>query len=78
MGTEREVVASGDVAGLAKNRLKTNQTISQLQSKLTVSVVGTTQSLSISCTDSRSTAAQTSALRGRAEAGWIGRDLTGG
>jgi capsular exopolysaccharide synthesis family protein len=61
MGTEREVAASGAVAALAKNRLQTNQTVEQLQAKLAVAVVGTTQFLDITCTDSTKTGAQSCA-----------------
>jgi capsular exopolysaccharide synthesis family protein len=49
MGTERELARSDNVATLAKAKLKSNQTISQLTKKVTVSAVGSTQVLSIDC-----------------------------
>ena len=61
MGTEQQIANSTDVAELAKARLKTTQTASQLQSKLSVSVVGTTQLLTIGCTDSTKAGAQSCA-----------------
>jgi capsular exopolysaccharide synthesis family protein len=61
MGSEREVAASGEVATLAKARLKTSLSITDLESKLTVAVVGTTQFLDFTCTDSTKAGAQTCA-----------------
>jgi capsular exopolysaccharide synthesis family protein len=59
MGSERELATSDDVAQLAKERMKSDATISSLKKKLTVSVLGTTQFLNISCSDKTKLGAQT-------------------
>ncbi|MEW6476398.1 MAG: polysaccharide biosynthesis tyrosine autokinase [Actinomycetota bacterium] len=63
MGTEREIATSADVATIAKERMKAPATtsISSLQKKLTVSVVGTTQFLNFACSDKTKLGAQTCA-----------------
>ncbi|MGH8972773.1 MAG: polysaccharide biosynthesis tyrosine autokinase [Acidimicrobiia bacterium] len=52
MGTERELARSDSVAVLAKAKLKTDKSITQLTKKVTVSAVGSTQVLSIDCANS--------------------------
>ena len=44
MGTEREIATSTDVATIAKDRMKSTAPINAITKKVTVSVVGTTQS----------------------------------
>jgi len=58
MGTEQQIAESTAVADLAKARLKTTQTVTDLQSKLKVGVDSTTQLMTIGCTDGTSVAAQ--------------------
>ena len=52
MGTEREIARSDDVANLAKSKLSWGEdmTISELKGKLGVTVLGSTQILSLTCT----------------------------
>ena len=59
MGTEREIATSADVTTIAKERMKSPATISALQRKITVSVVGTTQFLNFACSDKTKLGAQT-------------------
>jgi len=58
MGTEREIARSDDVAQRAKDKLKSNATLAVLEANVQVSVLGLTQVLSISCTDSTKLKAQ--------------------
>jgi capsular exopolysaccharide synthesis family protein len=58
MGTERELARSDSVAALAKDKLKTDRTVSQLTKKVTITSVGSTQMLSISCADKTRLGAQ--------------------
>jgi capsular exopolysaccharide synthesis family protein len=58
MGTEQQIAESTAVATLAKARLKTPQTVTDLQAKLKVGVDNTTQLMTISCTDTAQAAAQ--------------------
>jgi polysaccharide biosynthesis transport protein len=58
MGTEREIARSDNVAQLAKNRLKSDQSLSALKGRVTVSAVGVTQVLNISCSDTTKLRAQ--------------------
>jgi capsular exopolysaccharide synthesis family protein len=51
MGTEQQIAESTAVAALAKGRLKTPDTVTDLQSKLKVGVDNTTQLMTIGCTD---------------------------
>jgi len=51
MGTERELARSDSVAALAKDKLKTDRTVSQLTKKVTITSVGSTQMLSIACAE---------------------------
>ncbi len=59
MGTEREIATSADVTTIAKERMKSPATISALQRKITVSVLGTTQFLNFACSDKTKLGAQT-------------------
>jgi succinoglycan biosynthesis transport protein ExoP len=58
MGTEREIARSDDVAQRAKDKLKSNATLSVLEANVQVSVLGLTQVLNIACTDSTKLKAQ--------------------
>ncbi|MDQ3947124.1 MAG: Wzz/FepE/Etk N-terminal domain-containing protein, partial [Actinomycetota bacterium] len=58
MGTERELARSDSVAELAKAKLKSDKPISQLTKKVTITSVGSTQMLSISCSDKTRLGAQ--------------------
>jgi len=59
--TEQQIATSTAVAELAKSRLKTTETAVDLQSKVTVGVVGSAQLLQIGCTESTKVGAQTCA-----------------
>src|SRR5438552_10450736 len=59
MGTEREIATSTNVATIAKDRMKSTATITTLQKKLAISVVGTTQMLDFACSDKTKLGAQT-------------------
>ena len=58
MGTERELARSDSVALIAKEKLKSDKTLSQLTKKVTVAAVGSTQVLSIDCADKTRLGAQ--------------------
>ncbi|MGH9036273.1 MAG: YveK family protein, partial [Acidimicrobiia bacterium] len=58
MGTERELARSDSVAKLAKDKLKSDLTTSQLTKKVTITSVGSTQMLSISCSNKTRLGAQ--------------------
>jgi capsular exopolysaccharide synthesis family protein len=58
MGTEQQIAESTAVAALAKGRLKTTQTVTDLQAKLKVGVDNTTQLMTIGCTDTTKAGAQ--------------------
>lgn len=51
MGTEREITRSDDVAQLARSRLKWATSLVDLQKKIVVTVLGSTQILQITCRD---------------------------
>jgi capsular exopolysaccharide synthesis family protein len=61
MGTEREIATSTDVATIAKDLMKSPLAVNALKKKVTVSVVGTTQILNVSCSDKTKLGAQTCA-----------------
>ena len=52
MGTERELARSDSVGVLAEEKLDTKKSVTELQNKVTVSAVGSTQVLSIDCAGS--------------------------
>jgi capsular exopolysaccharide synthesis family protein len=58
MGTERELARSDAVAALAKEKLKSDQTLRQLTERVTVSAVGSTQVLTMDCAAGTRLAAQ--------------------
>ena len=49
MGTEREIATSGRVALLVKQRLRSAESVVSVQKRVSVSVVGSTQFLDVSC-----------------------------
>ena len=59
MGTEREIATSTNVATIAKDRMKSTAAVTDLQKKMAVSVVGTTQFLDVACADKTKLGAQT-------------------
>lgn len=58
MGTEREIARSDDVAALAKEKLGWDDSVSELKDKLTVTVLGSTQILSLACSETTRLRAQ--------------------
>ncbi len=59
MGSEREIATSTNVALIAKDRMKSTASVTDLQKKVNVAVVGTTQFLDVACSDKTKLGAQT-------------------
>ena len=58
MGTEREIATSATVAAIVKGRLQSAEPVQRLQRRISVSVVGSTQFLEVSCRDRTRPSAQ--------------------
>jgi capsular exopolysaccharide synthesis family protein len=58
MGTEREIATSATVAAIVKERLQSIEPVQRLQRRISVSVVGSTQFLDVTCRDRTRPSAQ--------------------